>query len=87
MLLLCYFNGLLLTITAFTTKEIYSKIVVTITNFYVKVTHLFIHKKLKCHKKHYKVYNTNLTYIGINFFKVNLCSVLSISSSIYKHYI
>ena len=47
---------------------------------------LFIHKKLKlkCHKKHYKVYNTQLTYIDI--FKVNLCSVLSISSSTYKHY-
>ena len=31
---------LLLTITSFTTKEIYSKIVVTITYFNVKVTHL-----------------------------------------------
>ena len=29
--------------------------------------YLFIHKKLKlkCHKKHYKVYNSHLTYIGI----------------------
>ena len=30
------------------------------------------------------MYNTQLTYIDI--FKVNLCSVLSISSSTYKHY-
>ena len=57
---------LLLTITSFTTKEIYSKIVVTITYFYVKVTHLFIiHKKLKCYKKALQSVQTHLTYIGI----------------------
>ena len=58
---------LLLAITSFTTK---AKIVVTITQFYVKVTHLFLIYTYKSEtemlqKKHYKVYNTNLSYIGI----------------------
>ena len=76
---------LLLAITLFTTKEIYSKNSCNYNIFFVKVTHLFlfIHTKLKlkCYKKALQSiqHTFNLHWY---FSKVNLCSVLS--NSKYK---
>ena len=74
---------LLLTITSFTTKEIYSEIAVTIHIFYVKVTHIFIYT-LETETDYIKAFQWYIThiYLTLFFFKVNLCSVLSNSSSI-----
>ena len=77
---------LLLAITSFTNKEIYSKIVVTIKKFMLKLHIYFIYTyETEMLQKRITKYTTH-NDLHWFFSKVNICSVLSNSNSIYKHY-